>query len=258
VMPDDTAIAEWYYVFLNRFVREDAAPDLVVVSVAYNTQVADRKVDGARLGALFCDLGNRSELLSCDLRTVGDRVDFLVGRAFHSVGVRERLQARVGDLVVPAYRSVTRELNERSRRRNLATSGGRPAPPASYRTLQRFLRLCRRCGTTAVVVVLPLPALQAVDAALEGLVRSEGMVFVDARSAVGLQPGDFSDGYHLDRGGATAYTAWLARRLATLAARGVPGGLSGAGRSQAGTGQAESGRGLPSGGEPPPGSRPAV
>lgn len=209
VMPDDTSVLEWYYLFLNRFAAESLQPEVVVVSFAFDRHVADEAVDAARLGARFCGLDDIPEAFSLDLRMASQRGDFLLGHLLRCYGERERLQSRIGALVVPGYRTVLRDLNSRNRSDpGPSRAGGERR--RSYTTLRRFVQLCRRSGTSVVFVVVPVPSVQSIDETIPVVLHQEGATFLDARQLPGVNSGSYPDGYHLNAEGAAAFTKWLA------------------------------------------------
>jgi hypothetical protein len=213
LVPDDTTMPDWYYVSLNQLIRPGHPPDLLVVGFALN-QLSDERLEARRLGAYFCNLGNARELFGRDLDGFAPKVDFLLGRLCRLYGVRDEIQARVGDRFIPGYQAGVRHLNELRRRQPAGRNRAVPGNGPSYELLDRALALWRAEGIDVVLVAMPVPSRYEIDPVIVKKVRAAGARLMDARHLPGLTPADYPDGYHLGRRGAEIYTNFLAENLA--------------------------------------------
>jgi hypothetical protein len=223
VMPDSTAMLEWYYVFLNNFCDDGMTPDYVVLSFPWESQLWDRPIDAARLGALYCGLANVPELFSEDLPTLDERMAFLAGHVFLLHGDREKIQSRIGAALIPGYKEGIAELNDL--RRTIVRSADAPThqatPPPGHSAFDRLARLCRQRGAKVIVVALPQPARHEMSSEVPRVLLTQRVTLLDARDIPGITPEDFPDGYHVGGRGARLYMSWLAARVAEL--RTAPG-----------------------------------
>jgi hypothetical protein len=214
LVPDDTTMPDWYYVALNSFIRPGNRPDVVILGFTLN-QLTDERIEAGRLGAYFCDLGNVSELFAKDLEGFAPKVDFLMGRLCRLYGVREQIQARFGDKIIPGYQASVRHLNEIRRRESSPkkhqTAGGKVH---SYQLLDRALALWRAQGIEVVLVAMPIPSGYEIDQAVVLKAQSVGARLIDARELPALTREDFPDGYHMGPKAAKIYTRFVAERMA--------------------------------------------
>jgi len=138
LVPDDTTMPDWYYVALNNIIRPGYQPEVLILGFSLN-QLTDERIEASRLGAYFCDLGNVPELFAKDLAGFGSKGDFLLGRLCRMYGVRDEIQARVGDKFIPGYQESVRHLNAIRR----CKSPNKNQPPEgkvnSYALLERAL-----------------------------------------------------------------------------------------------------------------------
>ena len=225
-VPDASWVNEWYYLFLNQFVRRKALPDVVITGFTSTTQLSDQKLSGPRVGALFGDFSNIRELFSQDLSGIDEKAGFLIGRAFWVYGVRDTLRRRIGDLLIPGYREGVRQIEEwarteRLRKRSLEAARG---PAQTYHGLRRFVELFRDNQVRLLMVALPTPAMQPIDPEVQTTIESGGAAFIDGRTVPGMTKDDFLDWIHLNERGARKFTKWLAREAACYLKGPPPGG----------------------------------
>jgi hypothetical protein len=214
LVPDDTTMPDWYYVSLNNLVRRRERPDMLILGFALN-QLTDERIEASRLGAYFCDFGNLRELFAKDLKGVGAKGDFLLGRLCRIYGVRDELQSRFGSEFIPGYQEGVRRLNgilqRRTPRRKVQTSVGKVH---SYELLDRALTLWRAQGIEVVLVAMPIPSGYEIDPAVVMKAKSAGVRLIDARQLPALTREDFPDGYHMGPKAAETYTRFVAENLA--------------------------------------------
>ena len=213
LVPDDTTMPDWYYVALNNLIRPGNRPDLLILGFSLD-QLTDERIEASRLGAYFCDLGNVSELFSNDLKGFVPKVDFMLGRLCRLYGVRDEIQARVGDALIPDYQEGVRRLNELQRH---AAANKTPPPGGtakSYALLDRALAMWRAQGIEVVLVAMPIPSSYQIDPVVIRKAQAAGVRLIDARNLPTLTREDFPDGYHMGSRAAQIYTRFLAESLA--------------------------------------------
>lgn len=211
LVPDDTTMPDWYYVALNHLIRPGHRPDVLIIGFSLN-QLSDERIEARRLGAYFCDFANVRELFARDLDGFAPKVDFLLGRLCRMYGVRDEIQARVGDALIPGCQEGVRRLNDILRRR-LPDSGPSSGRTNSYEVLDRALALWRAQGIEVVLVAMPIPSRYEIDPAVVRKAQAAGARLIDARDLPTLTPEDFPDGYHMGPRAAEIYTGFLATNL---------------------------------------------
>jgi hypothetical protein len=213
LVPDDTTMPDWYYVALNNLIRPGNQPELLIIGFSLD-QLTDERIEASRLGAYFCDFENVRELFAKDLDGFAPKVDFLVGRVCRLYGVRDEIQARVGDKFIPGYQEGVRQLNEIKRRESPKTDHIANGKPKSYELLDRALKLWRARGIEVVLVAMPIPSRYEIDPTVIQKAQATGARLIDARHLSTLTPEDFPDGYHMGPRAAQIYTKFLAANLA--------------------------------------------
>lgn len=210
VMPDDTSVEDWYFVFKRHFLSTGAAPRVVVVGFALD-QLGDSIPVSVERIASIGGLRNAPELFSADLPAFGDRCDYVLASLFYSFSERDRLRLRILDAAIPGYRAAAPLFNA-TLRPGTVPSGPPPAP--SYFRLRRFLDACSGARVVPFFAAMPVPGSYPIDPRLPALISASRGVFFDLRRIDGLQPGHFPDGYHLGPAGAALFSDALAARLA--------------------------------------------
>jgi hypothetical protein len=240
VYPDDTTILDWYYLF-KRYFDGGNAPQYLAVSFALQQMTDANTIHSDRIAAYFGGWSNAREVLSVDLPTLGERVDYMLSSSFRMWAEKERVRTRVLSVLTPSYRATARRLNEVARYRS-GPGGG----PAEYSRLRRFLSLCESRGVQLLAIAMPQPFTYTIDQGLGAVLAQHGCRLVDMRSTRGLSRRDFSDGYHLDPGGAAVYSEALGHRLAAELASCGAGSATAASASSVGTDPSDSTRRPPS------------
>lgn len=211
VMPDDTSVEDWYYVFKQHFLDAGAAPRIVVVGFALDQLGDSIPVSPERI-ASYGGLHNAAELFSSDLNDFGDRCDYVFASLFYNFSERERVRLRVLDAVVPGYRLSAPAFNAALRHKRTPAAPPQAAP--RFLRLRRFLTACAAARVVPFFVAMPVPGSYPVDPLLPPLVSAHHGIFLDLRHVDGLQNAHFPDGYHLGNAGAALYSTALASRLA--------------------------------------------
>jgi hypothetical protein len=220
VYPDDTTILDWYYLFRHDFGAGNA-PDYVVLSYALQQLADGSAIHSDRIAGYFGGWSNAAEILTRDLTSLNERVDYVLSSAFRLWSERERVRSRVLGVATPDYLETARRLNDTVR----ATSASGANAPVTYSRLRRFLALCAERGTRVVVVAMPQPNSYALDPGLEAVLAQGKAQLLDMRSGEGLSADDYADGYHLSPRGAERYSEVLGRRLGEVIPACGPGTL---------------------------------
>ena len=114
MLPDDTTILDWYYLFRNDFGGE-RAPKVLVLSYARGQLTDATGIHAERIAGSFGGWSNAREMLRLDLDDLGDRIDYLLASTFRLFSERERVRDRVLATATPDYRSTAQRLNDSER-----------------------------------------------------------------------------------------------------------------------------------------------
>lgn len=208
VNPDDTTMLDWYYLFRYIIGPGHVPIDLVVVGFVRNQLSDQNTLHVDRLGGYFGGLAAMTEAFTCDIFNMGDRVDFLLSAVSRFYSNRERIK-NVLLSMIPAYRESAQALNRAINNRSQDSR----STPHKYERLTRLLTYARERRTKMVFVAMPLPESYKITDDLRGAIVSAGGILLDCRSIDGLNPGDYTDGFHLSRRGAKIYSTRLAQEI---------------------------------------------
>lgn len=217
VYPDDTNIAEWYYLFKHYFVDAGSLPDVLIVGFANSQLHDDQPIHRTRLAHYFTGLRDVPEVFAEDVPDVDGRVEFLLSGLLSSYANRDRVGLRLLAGVIPYYRDSTRTINQ-----TLEIGKGQKdeAADPTFHRLERLLRLAEGRGVKVVLVAMPQPNVYSLSPQIERAVNAANSIFIDARVIEGLGREHYLDEMHLNRGGSTLFSRFLAQHLAASAREG--------------------------------------
>lgn len=206
--PDNTALAEWYYAYENYFFDAGRHPDVVVIGFEGGHLRDQPSHHVARLAQYYCDADDWKALCQNDLKTFEDRAAYVLSSVSCMYGNRDRLQRRVLDALIPAYRDGSQALNIRQ---SALADKKRSAP--TYSRLQEFLDMVRAQDVHVILAAMPVRAPYDLDPGLLDLVRREGIQLIDCRQIPGIVPEMFPDGIHMTAQAAELYSRYLADHM---------------------------------------------
>lgn len=206
LMPDNTAVADWYYAYRSYFADCHRAPDVLVIGFAGGHLHDAPSRHPERLARYYCRLSHLPELCRRDLLTVEDRTGFALAGLSSLLCNRDRLESRALDLLIPGYREGIQELNRRLAQEPL--SAGR-LPPTFHR-LRELLALARGQGVEVILAAMPVPSAYDLPPELGNIADEFGVGLIDCRRVPGVAPEMFPDGLHMDARAARLYTRFLA------------------------------------------------
>uniref|UniRef100_A0A7C4QLC0 Uncharacterized protein n=1 Tax=Schlesneria paludicola TaxID=360056 RepID=A0A7C4QLC0_9PLAN len=225
IVPDNTAIADWYYVYRNQFTGASRAPDLLVIGFenGHLRDAPSRHVD--RLAQYYCTWSDWCDLCRFDLPDWESQAVFALARCSATFGNRDRVTRRLLDTLIPGYRAGMERINA-----SLQAAAAPLASP-SYERLRKLLELAREDGVEVVLAAMPVPEDYDFDAELLSLVDQSAVQLLDLRRLETITPEMFFDGLHMDAAAAKAYSRALGHALTTVVqpAEGTAGRLKHAG-----------------------------
>lgn len=211
IVPDNTALADWYYIYRNLFAGQNRAADILVIGFegGHLRDAPSRHPD--RLAQYHCGWSDWPDLCRFDLPDFESRAAFLLAQCSASFGNRDRVTRRVFDALIPGYRGGMERINATLRQSAQAD------PHPHYERLRNLLELAEHDGVDVVLAAMPVPEPYEFDAELLSLVNQSSVRLLDLRQVDTITHESFFDGLHMDATAAQAYSRALARALiATL------------------------------------------
>lgn len=208
IVPDNTAVADWSYVFRNQFTQANRSPDVLVIGFegGHLRDAPSRHAD--RLAQYYCTWNDWPELCSRDLPDFESRAAFVLEKSSAMVGNRDRVTRRALDTLIPGYRAGMDRINGSLKGHSATT------PIITYDRLRVLIEAAQQHHTRVVLAAMPVPEHYEFDAGLLELVREKQIELLDLRHIDEMEPAMFFDGLHMDAAGAKVYTRALVKRLA--------------------------------------------
>lgn len=212
VTADGTTPLEWRYSLRKLVFRPEHKPAILVLAFGPG-HLWDRpgKTQVLRLAAHHVAEADVGMLFREELRDIESRSEFLTARVLRTYALKDRIQLRLLDLVLPHFRT-ERELL--LRRTDSGGEGSRDL--ADLRNLKGLLDDATRTGIPVVLLPMPAQDLWPVEGPVETLAQSLSVPILDIRGKVSLEPEWFPDGEHLGSQGRIAFTRALAPELARM------------------------------------------
>lgn len=210
IVPDNTAVADWFYVYRNQFALAKRSPQVLVIGFegGHLRDAPSRHPD--RLAQYYCAWSDWPELCARDLPDFESRAAFLLERGSAMVGNRDRVTRRALDTLIPGYREGMDRINASLK------SHGTSAPTPGYQRLRKLIALAREQQVQVVLAAMPVPEHYEFDAELLAVVQETGVSLLDLRHVGGMTSEMYFDGLHMDAAGAKLYSAAIGQQLAKL------------------------------------------
>ena len=102
---DHSYVDTWYYMLQRYFWRAGNDTDLVVISFVGRGLYDKNEIEIGRLARFFTTIEDWPEVLSTDLTTTSERVEFLLSTFWASYAARDRMQELVFSRLFPNYKT---------------------------------------------------------------------------------------------------------------------------------------------------------
>ena len=215
---DDTTVVDWYYIANHYFWRGAGKPDLIIVTFEFNNLLDGRTPQIGRLAHYFTTSEDWKEVFAQDLKSTSQRVDFVLSTEWLSLAMRDRIQHRIMNMLVPQYQEFTQDLRSVLRERDAKNS--HPAVPASCHIVERFLRRAHEEETAIWFLAFPArDEKYELNQDAVASIRRAGMQILDMRSVPGIRPDMYQDWIHMTEVGQRLFSVALAERLKPLVAK---------------------------------------
>ena len=220
VVPDATALWDWYCITKNNFTDSQGSPDTVVIGFAWG-QLDDREeAHPSRLAAYFCAVHDVVDLYQLGMSHSSDILEYLVASISRLYALREVIHKRILDRLIYKYRSNARYTNA------VARVGSQPvasdtAPRNNYLLLVKYLEMLSENNIKPVFVAMPVIQDYKLDSKIIDLIESNGGVFYDLRYMHGITRDMYIDPIHLGVDGSELFTMGLADKISRQYSEGV-------------------------------------
>lgn len=208
ISPDNTALAEWYYIYENIFTDKDRAPNLMVIGFGDGHLIDHPSRHPNRLARYYFVRNHWDELTADDISSFEQQCEFILAENSAAFANRDRIQRRFFSAIIPEYKTGMPEINDR-----LGQMISHIERTATYHRLQKLLSLAQKNGTRIVFVAMPTVEEYEVSTALLDIFAAESVSFVDARSVTGIEPEMIPDGIHMNANAARIYSSFLAKAI---------------------------------------------
>ncbi len=217
IRPDGTSPLEWYYLIDRHVFDPGARPDVLVIAFGPG-HLFDRSGNQAvlRLAAHHVAWDQVGEVFAEDLEGFDAGAQFVLARVSRAYALRDRVQPRVLDQVIPGYQDLA-PLILRDRPTGAEVDAGQEQ--RGTRLLERILGRAQREGVPVLFVAMPSGPGWVVDPGVERLIREHSLGLLDLNEELPLPPERFPDGQHLDDVGRRIFTDSLASSIAPLLSR---------------------------------------
>jgi len=215
VVPDSTNLWDWYCLTKTNSTLLQSAPNIMVVGFAWDQLEDDQDIVPSRLAGLFCELSDLPELVNMGMSKPSVIFEFIVANFSRLYSLRETIQKRLLDKIIPDYQEYTQRINM-YKRRDL-TDGDKPEYHAdSYHLLSKFIN--RYTGLNATVVFIAMPVIKeyAIDPVLIQTIHKNGALLYDYRSMEGLNEEMYLDPIHLGDVGRAVFTSRVSDELSVI------------------------------------------
>jgi len=210
IVPDNTAVADWFYVYRNQFAQPDRAPDVLVIGFegGHLRDAPSRHTD--RLAQFYCGWCNWPDLCRFDLPDFESQASFALAKCSALYGNRDRVTRRALDVLIPGYRAGMDRINASLQSHAVPSTSAAPR----YERLRELILDAQRQHVRVVLAAMPVPEHYEFDAELLAVVQQTGVELLDLRRVNGIEPAMFFDGLHMDADAARLYSRALAVKLA--------------------------------------------
>ena len=209
VTSDGTTPLEWHYLTRKLVFDTGTSPQVLVLAFGPG-HLWDRpgRTQVLRLAAEHVAAEDVGMLFREELTDIESRSEFLTARVWRTYALRDRIQLRLLDLILPYFRTEREEL---LRRPDLVS--GTHHDLSHLRDLRELLEDAAGAGMQVILLPMPAPHLWPVEGPVETLARTLSVPILDVRDKVSLEPERFPDGEHLDALGREAFTEALGPQL---------------------------------------------
>ena len=214
IIPDNSALAEWYCIYQNQFKDVEDQPAAIIIGFAWD-QISDQGlIKPARLGAFFC---KQKDLAPLSVTALGHHIkqlQFFAGYISHVYVNREAIRNRLLEPVIPDYLAISRKINQ-ANNQNAQESVGSEFQ-YTYELFTDLVTDIRATGSDIILVAMPVIQDYAIDQNLVRVTQDLDVPLIDMRRTGRITNDMYRDPIHLNTDGRQIFSEVIAQRLAGL------------------------------------------
>jgi len=206
-----TASCDWHRLLRVYFLDVGRRPHVLVINgrVGHFRDLEYRRPD--RMAA-YCPPSSWPEVLRDDLRTFGQRAEFIHAFALTSFARRTGTRHKVLRQIVPHFRQCRQWTGNKARKAQAGPETERADEP-TFSQLAKLLDAARSHHISVILVVMPTVRTRTIPPGLPNLAKAKGVHVLDCRQVQDLSREHFRDGVHMSPAGAKFFSPELGRRL---------------------------------------------
>ena len=169
-----------------------------------------------RLGGFYTDWADMPFAFQNDLKSFGERSEFVLAKFSSAFRNRNRVQLRVLALI-PGYKKFSTQINEGLIQKRNDSHAGNQAP-RTFRRLVHLLQMSAGHKTRVAMVLMPIqpPRRHEIDVQELTILQAYGVKIIDMRDLPWIEAEHFRDSIHLTKKGGSRLTQDLAPHLAEI------------------------------------------
>lgn len=209
--PDSSHAAIWDYLLDRYFIEPGRLPEDVVI-VTGRVHLLDAAANQAQLGAYYVSWADVPYYLGHDAHSADSIIEFMLGKAFSIMTLRNRVSPRLFNVLLPYYQENWFILNRAAMTGALVV---KPETPSEAPTthLKHLVQQLKQHGVRLTVVSAPMPHPYVLHPSVVATLKQEQINVLDLNPIPGLSTEHFADEDHLNKLGKEIFTRALSAAL---------------------------------------------
>lgn len=209
MVPDDTNLPDWYFLYKNFFSVKKHQPEVMVIGFAWRNALQDGGIVKSRIVDFACNAKDLPEVSLFGIVGPEKTTEFFLAKISSLFANHAVIRNRILDILVPHYREGTRLVNNAA---NKNTHRPVKEIQPSFSSLQRFIAMLVRSNVRPVFIAMPVIDPYSINPELLR-VLAENCDYIDCRNVPGLDHSMFVDPIHLGESGRKIFSQYLAEKM---------------------------------------------
>jgi len=205
VVPDGTNIWDWYCLSKTNqeFIKSNLSA--LVIGFAWDELKDYQSINPSRLAGHFCSLSDLPDLIHMGMNSPTTIIEYIIADASRLYSLREAIQKRILDKIIPDYKVYTQRLNLFNR--TIPTDSILTQHHGDeYQLLSKLIMLYKEQNVDVVFIAMPVVDEYTIDAGLAQVIKKRGAFLYDYRGLEGLDKKMFIDPIHLGKEGSAVFS----------------------------------------------------
>jgi len=222
LIPDNSALAEWYCIYQNQLQEVQEQPEAIIIGFAWD-QISDQSlIKPARLGAFFCRKEDLEQLSVTALGHHVKQLQFYAGYISHVYVNREAIRNRMLEPIIPDYLDITRKINQTNNQN--AQEAMESEFQYTYKLFTSLVEDIRAAGSDIILLAMPVIQDYVIDENLVRITQDLDVHLIDMRHTGLITKSMYRDAIHLNLEGSQIFSEVIAQKLANLLQTREPAG----------------------------------